>query len=121
MIAFNERAYGEMTLHPPPLSYFSALLVPFAMCSNVIPSISKGFSYFMFWLENILFLLAFFIFELMMFPIAYIKVWYNILKNSTGISKMLGYSIVWILIGIILMFFIILNDCGNVFNILMQH
>lgn len=33
MIAFEEKAYGEIVLHPPPLSYISMVMIPFVWSS----------------------------------------------------------------------------------------
>jgi hypothetical protein len=33
MIAFDEKSYGEIVLHPPPLSYMSAIMIPFVISS----------------------------------------------------------------------------------------
>src|SRR4051794_38252831 len=110
MIAFNDRAYGEIVLHPPPLSYLSAMMMPFLVSSFLMKYISKGFSYCMFWLENIFFIIIFLFFEMAIFPVAYIKVWINIIKNSMGVLNTILNCIVWLLIGIFTMLYLSLRD-----------
>lgn len=121
MIAFNDRAYGEIVLHPPPLSYLSAMLIPFLVSSLLMNYISKGFSYFMFWLENFFFIVLFLIFELVISPIAYFKIWINILRNSMGILNTIMNSIIWLLTGVFIIMYLLVRDMGFLLKILSYH
>lgn len=121
MIAFSDKSYGEIVLHPPPLSYISILMLPFLVCSKLMVYISRGFSYLMFWLENLVFIGAFLGYESAISPFAYFKVWYNIIKNSVGILRKIGNCIVWALIGVVMMVFIMISDCCNLIKILCCH
>ena len=86
MIAFNDRSYGELVLHAPPLSYMTIILFPLLFSEKAMMKISKWFSYLMFWVENTVLLMMFLFIEVafLMLP-AYIKIWYNIIKISNGI------------------------------------
>ena len=86
MISFNDRSYGELVLHAPPLSYMTIILFPFLFSEKAMMKISKWFSYLMFWIENVVLLMMFLSIEIafLMLP-AYIKIWYNIIKISNGI------------------------------------
>lgn len=121
MIAFNNKSYGESILHPPPLSYLSVLMIPFFICTNLMVYISKGFSYLMYWLENLIFIFAFFALELLICPIAYIKVWFNLIRNSMGVFRIICNCIVWAIIGVIMMVFIVISDFCNLLKILCCH
>ena len=121
MIAFSDSSYGEIVLHPPPLSYISILMLPFLVCQKLMVYISRAFSYVMFWLENFVFIVAFLGYEAIISPLAYFKVWYNIIKNSVGVLKKIGNCIVWALIGVIMMVFIVISDCCNLIKILYSH
>ena len=121
MIAFNDNSYGEIVLHPPPLSYISILMVPFLVCKPFMKYVSKSFSYIMFWLDNFVFIFAFLGYEVIISPFAYFKVWYNIIKNSVGLVKKIGNCIAWALIGVVMMVFIMISDCCNLIKILCQH
>ena len=99
MIAFNEKSYGEIVLHPPPLSYLAALMIPFLPSRFLMYYISMGFSYFMYWLENILFIMGFMMFEILIYPIAYVKIWINIIRNSIGLLKIIINSLIMLMIG----------------------
>jgi hypothetical protein len=121
MIAFEDRSYGEIILHPPPLSYLSTLMVPFLISPYIMKTVSRGFSYLMYWLENLFFVAVFALFEFFMAPIAYVKVWFNILKNSMGVLKTIGNCIIWLLIGFIMIVFLFLRDIFYLIKILCYH
>jgi hypothetical protein len=121
MIAFEEKSYGEIVLHPPPLSYLSAMMIPFLVSSWLMQYLSKGFSYLMHWLENIFFLLGFLFFEIILAPIAYMKVWVNILVNSLGALRTIANSLLWAVIGIPMTFFLVIRDLVYLMMILCKH
>ena len=121
MIAFSDKAYGEIVLHAPPLSYLSILMVPFLACEKAMIHISKGFSYVMYWLENILFLVFYLIFEVLILPLAYLKVWFNIIRTSMGVLRLILNSIVWAIIGVPMIIFLLFADMVNLFRILCFH
>ncbi len=121
MIAFSDRNYGEMVLHPPPLSYLTITMVFFTPFEKVMGYVSKFFSYLMFWIENTFFLLGFFAFEFILFPLAYLKIWFNLVKNSLGLIRTLINCLVWAVVGIPLMAFIAFRDFGYLMKILIMH
>lgn len=121
MIAFEERAYGEIILHPPPLSYLSTLMIPFLVSSFVMQYVSMGFSFLMYWLENIFFIMSFMLLEMFIAPVAYVKVWINIIKNSMGVLKTILNCVVWGLIGLIMTFFLLFRDVAYMIRILCYH
>lgn len=121
MIAFNDRAYGEIVLHPPPLSYLSAMMIPFLVSKQAMKYMSIGFSYLMFWVENVFFILIFLVFEILIFPVAYIKVWINIIKNSMGILNTILNCIIFLIIGIFTMLYLLLRDVCYLIKILSYH
>lgn len=121
MTAFEERSYGEIILHPPPLSYLSTMMMPFLVSSFLMRYISAGFSYFMYWLENIFFIFTFLFIEIGMAPIAYIKIWINIIRNSMGIFKIIINCVIMLLIGLFMIFFLIFRDVYYLTKILCYH
>jgi len=121
MIAFNDRAYGEIILHPPPLSYLSSMMIPFLVNKESLKHVSKGFSYFMFWFENIYFIIAFFFFEICIMPIAYIKVWINIIRNSMGVLNTFLNCLIWAALGFFIMFYLLFKDISYLIKILSYH
>ncbi len=79
LIAFKDRDYGELVMHAPPLSFLCGILLPFVWSRSIIAKLSKGLSYLMYWFENLIIILLFAIFEIVVAPFAYLKVWYNLL------------------------------------------
>jgi hypothetical protein len=118
MIAFSDPSYGEMVLHPPPLSYLTVLMVFFLPFKNLMIHISRFFSYVMFWIENSIFLFGFFMFEMFILPLAYLKVWFNIIMNSLGILRRIVNCLIYGTLGIPLMFFILCRDLNFLIKIL---
>lgn len=121
MIAFNNESYGELVLHPPPVSYLCIVMLPFLFSKNMMVKVSSYFSYGMFWLENTLLISAFFMLEVVICPLVYIKVWINILRNSIGAVKTLINSAVWTLIGVPMTLYLIFRDCSFMVHILQCH
>jgi hypothetical protein len=121
MIAFEDKAYGEIVLHPPPLSYLSTMMIPFLLSPWLMQYIAKGFSYLMHWLENLFFMLGFLIFEMFLAPLAYIKVWANVLLNSLGALRTICNSLLWAVIGLPMTFFLVIRDLAYLIMILCKH
>ena len=118
MIAFSDNAYGEMVLHPPPLSYLTITMIVFTPFRKAMVYISKFFSYLMFWIENTFLLLAFLLLENFILPLAYIKIWFNIIKNSMGIIRTIINCLVFAVVGVPMMFFIVFRDFAFLIKIL---
>lgn len=121
MIAFSDKSYGEMVLQPPPLSYLTILMVFFTPLPRAMVYISKFFSYLMFWIENVFLILGFLGFEIFIFPFAYIKIWFNIVKNSMGVLRRIINCFVWAIIGMPMMLFIVFRDMAYILKILGSH
>ena len=121
MIAFEEKAYGEIVLHPPPLSYISMIMMPFVWSSFLMTHVTKWFSYMMHWLENVFFVLGFLFLEILLLPLAYLKVLMNLLTNSLSVLKALLNCAFWMIIGLFVLFFLVLRDVGYLLKILFYH
>jgi hypothetical protein len=121
MVAFSDEAYGEIVLHPPPLSYLTILMLPFLICTRAMVYISKFFSYLMFWIENLFFIIAYLLLEVILLPLAYIKIWFNIIKNSMGVLRTILNCFIFAIIGVVMMVFIFFSDMFNLIRILCYH
>jgi hypothetical protein len=121
MTAFAERSFGEIILHPPPLSYLSALMVPFLVCPPVMAYIGRGFSYFMFWLENVIFIVVYLAMTAALGPIAYIKIWINVIRNSVGVLSTILNIVLWAISGPFLTLYLIFRDVYYLIKILSYH
>lgn len=90
--------------------------------------LSKWMSYLMYWIENIVYVKIFMILELIISPIAYIKIWYNLFLivrttgiGTTGLVKGGIYCLVWAFLGPFIMIWIQIMDLRNFMIILMNH
>ena len=117
-MAFNEESYGEIVLHPPPLSYLCLGLLPFLGNKEKMKRVTKNFSLMMFWIENSFLLLLFAFYELILIPFAYLKTLINILTASKiGFFRKTLLLLVWFIIGIFLNLYLLIRDCRNMYNI----
>ena len=117
MLAFKNRVYGELILHPPPLTYMSiGFIMPVFCSSNGMEKMSKLFSYFMYWLENVVFSTFFLIFELFIAIPSYFKIFHNIFVNCRG-ARLAGFLALWLFIGPAVSIFMAFEDCKNLFKI----
>ena len=83
MIAFDNESFGEIVIHPPPINFLSALLVPMVLLKKEYTAkICKAFSYSIYWIENFIFILVFFGISLLMIPFAYAKVFTRLYNNT---------------------------------------
>jgi hypothetical protein len=112
MIGFRNLSYGELVLHSAPISIIAAPLLILCM---VVPidkmiKVSAGFSYMMYWLENIIFVFIFFIYELSLVPLVYVKNFVIIIWASMGLFTTIFNAMFWIVGGIPLSIYIALRD-----------
>jgi hypothetical protein len=121
LIAFNDRDYGEIVLHAPPLSYIWSILLPFMWSRTVVAALTKVISYLMFWIENIVFIAFFILLEFALMPIAYFKIWFNIITNSSSILIMFTNSVFYAFAGFGIMFWVLLKDIAYLIKILAYH
>lgn len=116
--AFRERGYGELVLHPPPLTYFALLyLIPVVFCSVPVEKMSMYLSMTMYHAENVLFVLFFLIGEILLIVPVYIKVFWNIQVATSGCTCFL-YILAWTVLGLPLCLLMCLKDTANLVKIL---
>lgn len=122
LIAFGNQSYCELALHTAPIN---VLAVPVQLLAFMSPpwlmaTVCKYFSYFMYWLENFLFLMMFFIGECFLLLPVYVK---NIViitwaSSQVGIFTPIINGAMWIVLGIPISCYILLRDVANLFNIM---
>lgn len=59
---------------------------------------AECFSKFMFWVENTVYIIGFLIYEFLMFPIVYFKIFLSLFFMA-GITKFIPFSLFWLFIG----------------------
>lgn len=67
-------------VHPPPLNLSLIVLLFSVLDKNLMLSSSQVFSKFYFWIENTVFIVQHLIYELLLVPIIYIRVFFDIMK-----------------------------------------
>lgn len=113
--------YKELVLQPAPLAYLWLILVPFTPSVNMTKKVGKKFSYVMYWLENIVFITIFILFELLISPLMYLKMFYNIWFIPQSMLTRIFVYIGWFFGGYIFIFFLILYDTKIFINILKNY
>ena len=123
MIAFEEENFGELVVHAPPLNILCLVMVPFSIipASNVMSKVSHMYSLFIFWMENIIFVFAFFLFELMLVPLLYLVCMFNIIYSTNGMFTTVYNIIKWLLLGFLYLAFILMKDVWYLLRILSMH
>ena len=73
MIAFTEKQYGEMIIHASPMNYLCIIMVPASLLGEKVRLfVAKVFGLAIFWGENIILMLFFLGFEIILLPILYL-------------------------------------------------
>lgn len=123
MIAFQVPEYGELVVHSPPFNGFCILLIPILplLSRESAIALSDRFSKFIFWIENIAFILIFFIFELFMSPVIFFITYYNIVMSTPGFFTLIFYLLLWTVIGFGYLLFIALADVKELMSLLYMH
>ena len=101
--AYKEVGYGELIMHPPPISGFWIFLIPFLWYKKLLIKMSKLLSYSIFWCENIALFSLFVTYEITIMPITYSKVFLNIVRWSEIFLTKIIYIGIWCLSGIFIL------------------
>lgn len=102
MIAFTEKEFGEMIIHASPINYLCILMVPVSLLGEKVRLfVAKVFALCIFWGENIIMMSFFLSFELMLLPILYIWIAFNIGYSTRGMFTTVFNVFVWCLVGTI--------------------
>lgn len=122
MIAYIDKHYGELVLHAPPVNVATIILLPFVpFCPTLMPRLSRYFSLMNFWLENLIGVLFFIIFELILIPIVFLKTNFNIMYSTHGLFTTVFNLLKWLIFGMFYLFFILTNDVFMLLKILSMH
>jgi len=132
LIAQQDKNFGELVVHAPPLNILSSMLIPFTLVSgstsnkegkNIMFKISKSFQVLMYWVENMLFIAAFAIAESVLYPLVYLKTLFNIIMSCRliGIRCLLVNLVKFIAYGHLQILMILFQDIWALFSILSMH
>ena len=67
------------------------------------------FAKLMFWIENFFYIIAFLVYEILLVPLIYLRVLYNIVRLS-GILMLLPLVIIWLVSGLFVLIFGVVKD-----------
>lgn len=121
MLGFQDSRNCELVLHNPPLNLFVILILPFLPFNSLMPTVSKWFSVFIFWIENIAFLVEFMLLQTFLSPLIYAKTFYTIIASNDGFFTLLLYIAFWMVFGFLLLVYIQFFDLANLLDILLMH
>lgn len=117
LIAFRSENQ-ELVLQPAPLAYLSLVLLPFLPSKRLSAKAGKMFSYFMYWVENVLFITCFILFEILLAPLMFLKIFYHIFYIPQSLVTKIMVLIGWFFVGLFICIFFIGYDTRIFVNIL---
>ena len=121
LIAFGDENYSELLVHPPPVSLITALFLPLMTVKPWVPHLNKSISYLVYWLENFVAVIFFFLYEVLIIPIVWCKIFWSIITTTQGLFTTIFYTITWIFTGLIFTFTLIIRDIYFLFKIFAMH
>lgn len=120
LIAFRNDAYGELAIHTAPINILTVLVQIAALLlpEKFMRMFCKYFSFGMYWLENIIFIICFIVFELLLVLPVYIKNIPLVGWASMGLFTKAFNAAIWVFAGIPITLYIVASDVYNYVNIL---
>ena len=106
----NEWGYAELVIHPPPLNFLTLFLIPFMFRGQWMKTGSKIVSKLTFWFENIFYIMLFIIYEIVMCPVIFCKVIFNICRMCE-FRNIIQLLLFWMLFGFVYLIFAVFKDC----------
>jgi len=114
-IAFlDTHGYSELVLHPAPMNVFTIFIIPCIISKSLMKKAANVFSKFTYWVENIFYIGGFFLYEMILWPIIYIKMTFLIFSLSSCLKSIL-FFIGWLVGGF---FFLFYATCMDIFYLI---
>lgn len=79
----DPNGYSELIIHPPPLNVFTLFILPCIIKKSLMKKAADVFSKLIFWCENVLYLMVFLSYELMLCPLIYFKLMISVIRFSS--------------------------------------
>jgi hypothetical protein len=105
----DPNGYSELVIHPPPINVFVIFILPCIFRKSWMKKGAECFSKFIFWLENVAYIFSFLIYELMLCPVIYLKIFLNIIILA-GWLKVIPLLFFWMFVGPFVLLFAICKD-----------
>lgn len=114
IVGLKDKELGQLVLHPAPICSLNFPLVLF-FCIPYVPSgarkaCSEFFAIFMFWLENVIWLAGFMVYEIAISPLVYIKNLFVVAWATPGLFLPIWYTVAWLFTGPIMLIYLVLRD-----------
>ena len=94
----DTHGYSELVVHPPPINFFTLFILPAMFRPTMMKKASECFSKFIFWMENVFYIIAFVVYEICLCPIIYFKVLITI-GFMASILRLIPLVLFWIFAG----------------------
>lgn len=105
----DPNGYSELVIHPPPINVFVLFILPCIFRKSWMKKGAECFSKFIFWLENVAYIFSFLIYEFMLCPVIYLKIFLNIIILA-GWLKVIPLLFFWMFVGPFVLLFAICKD-----------
>lgn len=105
----DQNGYAELVIHPPPINIFTLFISWCIIKKSLMKKAAECFSKFMFWLENIFYLFVFMSYEILLFPIIYVKVALTVGFLSTW-YRLFPLLLFWLCIGPLVLVYQLAKD-----------
>jgi len=79
------------------------------------------FSKFIFWLENIIYIISFFLFELAHIPFIFLRMIVNILKVANNVINAIILILMWLVFGLFYLMYLLMKDMYSFVKILYEN
>ena len=104
IVAFkDEWGYTELIVHAPPTNVFLIFLLPFIFDKHKMKLWAFRYSMVVFWVENIYFIIQFFLNELFLVPYNYLRIAFQTLKLADHRDIYLFF--IWVIFGFFYLLF----------------
>lgn len=103
----DTKGLDEFVVHPCPINLLTIGLLPFHLREKASKTVN--FSKLMFWLENVIMMVLFLVYLIVLMPVIYFKMIYHLFK-ATRFRSFLWVSVIWILLGFFVLLFYVFKD-----------
>ena len=105
----DPNGYSELVIHPPPINMFSFFILPCVVKPSLMKQAADAFSKFMFWFENLFYIFAFILNEVLLFPLIYIKVAINVVYLASWL-RLIPLLLFWLAAGPFILLYSLSKD-----------
>ena len=113
----NQHGYDELIITPAPLNAFTLIMIPMAVSKKLTEHMARCYCHLVYWSENIVYIVLFFIYELLLVPVIFVRVLYNIMRLA-GIFSMIPLIVIWLFISPVVLVMGVCKDFTNFIKIL---